>query len=413
MGAQWEDAGLIVVGDGPSCGRMISLEAARTIICEAIRPLPVAATPLAQARGCALGSPVLAPEDMPDAARSTVDGYAVRHDAQPGEFEVVETIAPGMAAPRGLAPGTAARVFTGAVLPEGAHHVVMQEAVVRVGERIQISSLPRERLVRERGAEAAKGDVLIEAGLALGAAELAILAHVGVVRPEVMRRPAVRCVATGNELVDPGETPGPGAIRDSNSTLLRALLAEFGIEPRTSRVADDFDALLEAAGEPADVLLISGGASVGDFDFGARILRELGFEVHFDQVNLRPGKPLTFASRGSQAAFVVPGNPVSHFVCWHVAVRAAFERMMGLAPRWGMVRARLEEGGRLEENARETFWPARAFADGERIAVRPRLWKSSGDIAMLAGVNALVRVAGPLAADGMAETLLLAAPADF
>jgi molybdopterin molybdotransferase len=321
----------------------------------------------------------------------------------------VGTVAPGIAPLDRLAPGTAARVFTGAMLPDGAYHVVMQEDVACEGNRILVSEIPGNRLVRERGSEAKQGCVLVKPLRTLGPAELATMAHIGLTQPVVIRKPAVRHVVTGDELVDPHDQPKPGCIRDSNTTMIAALLAEFGVEPASSRVPDDPQKLGDAAREPADVLLISGGASVGDFDFGARVLRELGFEIFFDKVNLRPGKPLTFAKKGNRVAFVIPGNPVSHFVCWHVAIRAALEKLMGLPPRWPLMRMELR-GGELREHARETFWPAHAHCMEGRLVVEPRPWKGSGDLASLVMVNALVRVAGPLPADGSVEALLLAVP---
>jgi molybdopterin molybdotransferase len=158
--------------------------------------------------------------------------------------------------------------------------------------------------------------------------------------------------------------------------------------------------------------VLSGGASVGDYDFGAEALRRLGFTIHFDKINLRPGKPLTFATRGAQAAFVVPGNPVSHFVCFHVAIRLAVERLGGCAPAWNLVRLEVRGGETLRPNPRETWWPARAFVSEGRIVVAPKRWSTSGDTFSLAGTNALVRVPENSPVDGTAETLLLDVPAE-
>jgi molybdopterin molybdotransferase len=160
------------------------------------------------------------------------------------------------------------------------------------------------------------------------------------------------------------------------------------------------------AGEPCDLLLISGGASVGDYDFGAEALRRLGFTIHFDQVNLRPGKPLTFATRGAQAAFVIPGNPVSHFVCYHVAIRLAAELLCGIQPAWIFLDLELRGGEPLRPDPRETYWPATVAADAGRLVVTPRRWSTSGDTFSLAGTNALVRVNDSSTA-GRAATLLL------
>jgi molybdopterin molybdotransferase len=170
--------------------------------------------------------------------------------------------------------------------------------------------------------------------------------------------------------------------------------------------ADDPSALRALAESGCDLLLISGGASVGDHDHGAETLRQLGYTIHFDRVNLRPGKPLTFATRGDQAAFVIPGNPVSHFVCFHVAIRLALEIMCGLPAAWDFLEMEIEGAGTLRPNPRETFWPAGvAHRAGKPVAV-PKSWSSSGDTFSLAGTNALIRISG----EAPPRTLLLDLP---
>jgi molybdopterin molybdotransferase len=222
----------------------------------------------------------------------------------------------------------------------------------------------------------------------------------------------VRHLATGGELVDPSPTPGPGQIRDTNTHLLRALFSELGVRDfQTSRIADDPDATAEAAETEADLLILSGGASVGDYDFGAAALRKLGYQIHFDRVNLRPGKPLTFATRGAQAAFVIPGNPVSHYVCFHAAVRLAVECFTARPATWPAVWVPLAEGATLTPDPRDTWWPARVRAAEGQLTVTPKRWSSSGDTFSLAGTNALVLVNPDSPWQGRALTLLLEAPA--
>lgn len=393
-------------------GDMLSLLEARRVISEVVSPLPAVAASPGTARGRVLAEPVLADAFYPSGDRSMMDGYAIRADASPGEFRVIGEVAAGALPGRALEPGETFRVFTGALLPENAERVIMQEETQRRGDIVTIAQIPEPRFIRPQGAEASPGDVVLAAGTRLGAAELAILAQVGAVAPQVVGRPVIRHLATGGEIVGPEEVPAPGKIRDTNSSLLAALLAELGLEARASqRAPDDLDALIALAAEPCDLLLLSGGASVGDYDFGAETLRRLGFTLHFDRVNLRPGKPLTFATRGAQAAFVIPGNPVSHFVCWHVGLRLAVERMLGLPPAWNLVQIELRGGEPLRPDPRETFWPARVFVADGRLAVAPKRWSTSGDTFSLAGTNALVRVAASSPADGWVETLLLDVPA--
>ncbi|PAW70400.1 MAG: hypothetical protein B9S35_15170, partial [Opitutia bacterium Tous-C5TDCM] len=303
---------------------MISLTEARRIITESVQPLHTCSIPLAAAQGRVLAEDVAADAFYPSGDRSMMDGYVVRDDAEPGEFRVAGEIQAGMIPGQALGRGEAFRIFTGALLPEGGGRVIMQEEAERSGDRVTLRNFPERRFIRPKGSEAKPGDIILPAGTRLGAPELAMLAQVGRVAPQGVRAPLIRHIATGGELTGPEEIPPEGMIRDTNSTLLSALLAEF-TNIHSSRCGDDLAALASIAGEPCDLLLISGGASVGDYDFGAEALRRLGFTIHFNQVNLRPGKPLTFATRGAQAAFVIPGNPVSHFVCYHVAIRLAAE----------------------------------------------------------------------------------------
>jgi molybdopterin molybdotransferase len=195
--------------------------------------------------------------------------------------------------------------------------------------------------------------------------------------------------------VPPDAEPGPGQIRDSNSTLVAALTAEAGGEIVAQRRAgDEFAVLMStlqaAVPESWDALLLSGGASVGDHDLGMKALQALGFDVHFQQLNLRPGKPLIFATRGRQIAFVIPGNPLSHIVCWHVAIRAAFDMLTAGCAEFGLATAALGGTTPLRGHARETWWPARLSWEGDASALVPLKWRSSGDLTGLAGFDALI-----------------------
>jgi len=289
--------------------------------------------------------------------------------------------------------------------------VVKQEDVQRDGARILIPACDGPRFLREHASEAKAGQEVLATGTKLGPAELAILAQVGVTTPRVIGQPVIRHLATGQELVGPEVSPDDGQIRDTNSTLLAAQITNLELSiSHSQRAPDDLNQLVALAGQPSDLLLISGGASVGDYDFGAKALRELGYHIHFDRVNLRPGKPLTFATKGDQAAFVIPGNPVSHFVCWHVAIRSAVEKMLGLIPAWSLVTLKLHAGESLTSDTRETWWPARAFVRDGQILVTPKSWSSSGNSFSLAGTNALVRVNAEPPREGFADTLLLDVP---
>lgn len=384
------------------------------MIAAAVRPLAAERLPLAAAHGRVLREDVAADADLPAFDRSAMDGYALGADDDSARLRVVAEIQPGAAAAVEIRRGECARIFTGAQIPAGAGRVVMQENVERAGEWITLQRRDAQTWIRRRGEDARCGEVLLRAGVRLGAGEVSLLAQLGVVRPSVSPAVRVRHFTTGNELVDPSATPGPGQIRDSNSALIAALVAESGARlVGQARCGDALEALttaIENAGADWDALLLSGGASVGDYDFGARALERLGFTQHFRQINLRPGKPLIFATRGSQVAFVIPGNPVSHFVTYHTAIRLALECLESARPSWPLAHIELAEDFPAKPDPRETFWPGHmAIRDG-RLRVRPLAWQSSGDLRGLLAANALLPVApgtGPVPAGTLVPVLLL------
>ncbi len=387
---------------------MISLAEARASIAAHVHPLGAVTTPLAHAHGHVLREDVVAEEDFPAFDRSAMDGYAVAHDDASERFNIVGEIRPGAQPEFQLSAGECARIFTGAQMPEGSSQVIMQEDVTRDGTWM----IPRERKsarhVRARGEDARTGDLLLRAGTRLRAPELALLAQVGATAPSVSPPPRVIHLVTGDELVPPGVRPGSGQIRDSNSTLVAGLLAERGARlAHQNHCHDELAALIQevkSIPESAwDVLLISGGASVGDYDFGVEAVTKLGFHVHFRAINLRPGKPLVFATRGRQVAFVIPGNPVSHFVVFHAAIRLALERLEAAESAWELVSVALASELAAASGDRETFWPARVFADAGRLTVRPLGWRSSGDLCGLVSANALIQVLPGAAASSAGE----------
>jgi molybdopterin molybdotransferase len=377
---------------------MISLAEARTLIVENIFPLAAQATPLADSSGRVLRENICALEDLPAFDRSAMDGYAIAIDDNSEKFRIAGEIQPGEIPKFKINRGECARIFTGAQIPEGATQVLMQENVRVENEFIIPAQRSRVTHIRRRGEDARKGDLLLESGKRLGVGELALLASLGITQPKIS--PLIRAAhfATGNELVAPSQTPQSRQIRDSNSTLVAAFVRQFGgVITKQERVMDDFDLLLKAvraAENDFDLLLVSGGASVGDYDFGKKLLGAMGFQIHFEKINLRPGKPLVFATRGNQAAFILPGNPVSHFVTVHVAVRLALGKFSGASSLWPLLKIRLAENFEFRPDARETFWPARVEIQNGELVARALRWQSSGDVTGLTSVNALLRFSG-------------------
>jgi len=324
-----------------------------------------------------------------------MDGFAVRLDDAGPRFRVVDEIRAGDWKQRQLQPGETVRISTGGALPCEGLQVLMNEDVQVGAESIHVLRRDQTRHVRFRGEDAQRGQVLVEAGTRLAPGSLALLASIGHTEPLVTRRPRALHVATGNEIVPPGQTPGPGQIRDSNSPLVRAFLQQWDIEPVQLRVPEDETAAESAirnAPSTIDLLLISGGASVGEHDFTRRLFERLGWRVHLARTNTRPGKPLILATREHGLAFGLPGNPLAHFVCLNLFVRAALDRLAGLSDRELFTPAVLAVELASDGSARETLWPAVVSHANARIEITPLRWSSSGDITSLARANALLRV---------------------
>ena len=329
--------------------------------------------------------------------RSTRDGYAIRADDASKTFAVVDTIHAADWKPRQLKPGEAVYVATGAALPCGGLRVVMQEHVERDGDKLHIVRQENSTNIRLRGEEVRQGQPLVSAGTKLNAGALAILAMVGNVNPLVSPRLRILHFTTGDEIVPPNQTPKPGQIRDSNSILIRSLLQSLPCDLEQTHLPENFERAKsqisnqQSAIGNADVLLVSGGASMGETDFTRALLEQLGFEIVFSQVNLRPGRPLIFGVNGPRVAFGLPGNPLSHFVCFHFAVATALAVLTGGKPP-EFLRGQLAEKLDDKPCPRETLWPARWEWNDAAPRLRPLAWASSGDITCLAAANALVRV---------------------
>ena len=304
-------------------------------------PLPSEIVPLAEARGRVLAEPARAAVDLPPFASSAMDGFAVRSTDTPGTLVVVERIAAGRPASRALAAREAMGIATGGVVPDGADAVVPIEDVVDHDNSVEIpSDVVSTANVRPRGGDTAEGDEVVAAGTRLGAAQIGALAAAGVPEVRVARRPRAAVLATGTELRAPGESLEPGQIYEANGVMLSAALDATGavVDPIPA-VADEegpHRAALERA-LAADVVVSSGGVSVGPHDLVRRVAQELGVDEVFWRVAVKPGKPVSFGTRGATLVFGLPGNPVSTLVGFELFVRPALRALEGErdpGPRW-------------------------------------------------------------------------------
>ena len=374
---------------------MRSLDEAMTEISSHCHPLPPVRVLLEESFGRVLRETVCAPEDLPANDRSTRDGYVILADDASYNFQIVDTIHAADWKPRQLQHGEAVRVATGAALPCDGVRVVMQENVERNGDHLRITKREAGLNLRKRGEDVKAGQPLVQSGGRLDAGKLALLATAGCAKPLVSPRLRVSHFTTGDEIISPDQTPKPGQIRDSNSILIRGLLQNFSCDLEQKHLPENLEAAWTQLdlnrSAAADLVLVSGGASVGDKDFTRPLLERLGFEIVFSQVNLRPGKPLIFGKNGSRVAFGLPGNPLSHFVCFHFAVAPALAKLAGeIAPRFlrGKLAATLDD----KPCQRDTLWPARLEFFGGELKLQPLGWASSGDVTCFAAANALIRV---------------------
>ena len=316
-------------------GDLIDIATARERVLEHVRRLGAEEVALADALGRVLAEDVSAEEDLPPFDSSAMDGYAVI--AGPAaELDVVDESRAGHPAQRSLAQGQAIAISTGALIPEGADAVVPVERVQTSNGRVSVPQTAVGANLRHAGDDVRRGEAVLRAGSVLGPAELAVAAALGHSELPVGRRPQVVVLATGDELVPPGEPLGAGQIRNSNTIGLAAQARQAGAEVVGNEIVRDnlesTKAALSAALERADVVCVSGGVSVGPHDHVKPALAELGVREVFWRVALKPGKPTWFGARDGKLVFGLPGNPVSAMVTFHLFARPALRALAGAQP---------------------------------------------------------------------------------
>lgn len=397
---------------------MISVDEALTRVLHATGELVAVNLPATAALGRKLAEDVTSDIDSPPWDKSMVDGYAVVAADVATEgvtLTVLEEITAGNVPTRMVANGTCSRIMTGAPLPEGADAVVMIERTqLAADDRVRIDATARpEQNVLRRAAAMRCGEVVIRAGQTIRPIEVGLLAEVGRTSIRVVRPPRVAILTTGDELVDAGEVPAPGQIRNSNGPMLEALVTAAGAEAVPLGIARDTAADLRtkiAQGLECDVLLLSGGVSAGVLDLVPKTLAELGVREVFHKVNLKPGKPLWFGTAVGQAAglpenahgrpaacptlvFGLPGNPVSTLVCFGLFVKPALAKLAGKTDHAYARPAALTEDFQ-QRDARPTYFPAVLSHQEQCYRVTPLAWRGSADLRALADANCLVYFPG-------------------
>ncbi|TLP56760.1 molybdopterin molybdotransferase MoeA [Parasedimentitalea maritima] len=370
---------------------MITVDDALAQLMTLVSVLEAEDVPLIEAAGRVLATDVSARRDQPPFAASAMDGYALKSTEveQHSILKVIGESAAGHRFDEQVGPGQAVRIFTGAPVPEGADFVVIQEDITRNGDLITIANAPSSNSnIRAKGNDFAIGSTL-DAPRVLTPSDIALLASMNVATVSVIRRPDVALISTGDELVMPGDTPGPDQIIASNTFGLKAMIDALGAHARILPIARDNTASLRTAfklARGADLVITIGGASVGDHDLVGKVAADLGLEQSFYKVAMRPGKPL-MAGRMNEAAMVgLPGNPVSAMICGKIFIAPMIEAMLGLdtdAP--PLLKAQLSEP--LTANGPRQHY-MRAQLDGAEIHAFDR--QDSALLTVLASANALL-----------------------
>ena len=352
-----------------------------------------------QALGRVLARTIIADMDVPPFHRSAMDGYAVRSEDVRGRvpvaLRVIGEVRAGGGSELCVGAGEAASIMTGAPVPAGADAVQMVERTETNGAS-QVSILDRVAKgsnVVPCGFEARKGDPVLESGRTLGPSELAVLATFGHARIPVWARPTVALISTGDELVEIDAIPSADQIRNSNAYSLSGQLKQLAIEPQYLGIAPDEKAELRnmiRAGLEKDVLLLTGGVSMGEYDFVTEIFVELELDIVFTKVAMRPGKPTVFARRGDQLVYGLPGNPISTYVAFENFVRPALGRMCGYhQPELPRIRGALRREMK-QKRGRTSFLPAWIICEDGEWTIDPIRWKGSADIIGFSRANGMV-----------------------
>ena len=401
---------------------MLSYESGKQLILENVKPLEIEDRSLSQSRGYALASEIVASHPMPLFNNSAVDGYAVLSsdleqcsNSSKIRLKNLGYLYAGITEMIELTPGCCVQIATGAPVPDSADSVVMKEDVTLDGETVEFHQpVSFQENVRFQGEDIAEGKKMLPIGIEIGAAQLALLATFGHAHVPVFRKPAVSIISTGNELVDVDQELEPGQIRESNRFMLEGLVRDAGcdidrvlmVPDNPQQLKSEFQAALDS-----DVILISGGMSVGDHDFAKPLLKELGVQEIFWKVSVKPGKPLYFGKLGKSLIFGLPGNPASSYVIFMEFTLPALRRMRGcrlLEKDW--VEARLSEAmppgiGRLH------LMRGQLNAQGKEYRVRPLPFQGSHSISSLVEANALIWI-DPHSPAMPAETRVKVRPLD-
>ena len=379
---------------------MLPVIEAQSIVLSQASPLPMEVTALTTtALGQVLAADIASDMDSPPFTKAMMDGFAVHSGPElslSSTLTIVEEIQAGAVPQKSIGVGETARIMTGAPRPQGADAVVQIERVEVIdSQTIRLQELPRPgQHILNQGSEMRVGQIVLPKGTMLKPQDFGILGSVGKTTMPAFPMPQVAIMATGDELVEPMRRPKPGQIRNTNGPMLVAQTVRAGAIPRYLGIAKDnvehLRSLIGEGLETTQVTILSGGVSAGKFDLVPQVLQELGVQSHFHKVEMKPGKPVFFGTRGKKLVFGLPGNPVSSYVCFELFVRPALRQLRGekeVLPR--QIRIPLTIPFQ-NSNDRPTYFPARIEVHEDGWKIEPLKWFGSADLCSISSANALI-----------------------
>lgn len=355
---------MIIFAENSQTRAMISFEEGLYII-ESIKVEPVKEyVSMGACLGRVLASSVFSDVDMPPFDKAAVDGFACRRSDLPGPLTVIETISAGATPLKRVGQRQCSKIMTGAIVPEGADCILMVEYVKANDDKtITFLKPSTSNNIAYRAEDVKKGQLVLEQGTLIRPQHIAMMAAVGYINPEVYRMPVLGIITTGDELVEPSDTPVGGQIRNSNAYQLMAQARQIGIHSVYAGIApddpDETRRVIEGTLENCDVLLITGGVSMGDFDYVPTVLESAGLDIKFRSLAVQPGKPTLFAERMGQFVFGLPGNPVSSFVQFELLVKPLLFRIMGSVYQPRIVNLPMATGYQRKRTDRKSFIPVK------------------------------------------------------
>lgn len=373
---------------------MITFEEALSIINQvSVKPV-TEKLQLADAVGRVLAEDIFSDVEMPPFNKAAVDGYACRRAELPGPFEVLEVVPAGVLPKLPVGSGQCSKIMTGAMVPEGADTMVMVELTETLPDgKIRFIGEKTSSNIAWRAEDVKEGQLVMNQGTLLKPQHIAILASVGCANPIVFRRPVIGIISTGDELVEPWQIPALGQIRNSNAHQLMAQASAFGLPVAYIGIAADTPEgtreMMVKGFEQSDILLLTGGVSMGDFDYVPAVMQELGVEILFKSIAVQPGRPTVFGTRGAQFLFGLPGNPVSSFVQFELLVKQLAGRMMGHDYQPQIVTLPMAADYTRKKSERKSFMPVRINPEGK---IEPLDYHGSAHIHAYEGANGIMAI---------------------